>query len=168
MATVNTTPARCAAIGLTWLISACAAAPHPTNASADAVQAPANVKLATKPAATQEVAAVAQNRIVVTFPTGGTTLSPDADKQLDLAARLFRDANPVAMFVAGHADVTGDEYQNVIISAKRAEVVKRALVERGIAADRLLIQAYGASEPANSSDPQSPDNRRAVITWRLL
>ena len=39
------------------------------------------------------------------LPTGGTTLSPDADKQLDLAARLFRDANPVAMFVAGHADV---------------------------------------------------------------
>ena len=158
----------CGVLVLPWLLSACAT-PHPgPNAEAAAVQAPPNVPLATKPQAGQEVAAVAQNKIVVTFPTGGTTLSADADKQLDLAARLFRDANPVAMFVAGHADMTGDEYQNVIISAKRAQVVKQALVERGIAADRLLIQAYGVSEPADAADPRDASNRRAVITWRLL
>jgi outer membrane protein OmpA-like peptidoglycan-associated protein len=159
---------RCGALALTWLLSACATPNPGPNAAATAVQAPPNVPLATKPGAGQEVAAVAQNKIEVTFPLGGTALTPDADKQLDLAARLFRDANPVAMFVAGHADVSGDEYQNVIISAKRAQVVKQALVERGIAADRLLIQAYGASEPADSADPRAASNRRAVITWRLL
>jgi OOP family OmpA-OmpF porin len=115
-----------------------------------------------------EASAVVNNKVVVTFPPGGTALSPEANRQLDTAARLFRDANPVLMFTTGYTDHSGDEYSNVLLSAKRAEAVKRALVARGIPADRLLLQALGESELANPSDPLSPENRRVVITWRLL
>ena len=72
------------------------------------------------------------------------------------------------MFTTGYADRSGDEYRNVLLSARRAEAVKRALVARGIPADRLLIQALGESELANTANPDSPENRRVVITWRLL
>ncbi len=54
--------------------------------------------LATQPSATQEVKAVVQNQVQITFPPGSSRLSHEADAQLDLAARLFRDVNPVAMF----------------------------------------------------------------------
>ncbi len=124
--------------------------------------------LATKPTVGQEVAAVATNHVDIDFPEGGATLTPEADKKLDLAARLFRDANPVIMFTSGHTDKTGDEYANVLLSARRAEAVKKALVDRGIPADRLLIQALGETDLANASDPYAAENRRVTITWRLL
>jgi OOP family OmpA-OmpF porin len=111
---------------------------------------------------------VATNKVEVTFPDGGSKLTPEAGRQLDLAARLFRDVNPVLMFTTGHTDHSGDEYANLLLSARRAETVKRALVARGIPAERLLIQALGESDLADPSDPNAAENRRVTITWRLL
>ncbi|NPD65791.1 OmpA family protein [Lichenicola cladoniae] len=150
------------------LVSACAHPAPGNNEAAAAVQAPPNVPLVTKPTTGQEVKAVANDKIEIVFPHGGSSLTPEAAKQLDLAARLFRDANPVLMFTTGYSDNTGDEYHNLLLSARRAQIVKKALVARGIPADRLLLQALGASDPADSSDPTAAANRRVVVTWRLL
>jgi flagellar motor protein MotB len=46
--------------------------------------------------------------------------------------------------------------------------VKQGLIARGIPPDRLLIQAFGESDPAEAKDPLAADNRRVVIQWRLL
>ena len=156
------------ALGLAALVSACA---HPSpgpNEAASAVQAPPTTPLPSKPTPTDEAKAVSNDKIQIVFPEGGTKLTSEANKQLDTAARLFRDANPVLMFTTGYADKSGDEYANLLLSARRAQVVKKALVARGIPADRLLLQALGASDPADSSDPTAPANRRVVVTWRLL
>jgi OOP family OmpA-OmpF porin len=152
----------------TALLGACASTKAGPNAEASVPPVQTAPPPATKPTVGQEVAAVAQNHVEVLFPDGGATITPAADKQLDLAARLFRDANPVLMFTTGHSDRSGDEYRNLLLSARRAEAVKRALVARGIPADRLLVQALGESELANTSDPDAAENRRVTITWRLL
>ena len=151
-------------------LTACGAAPKAgPNAGASTAVVPAPPPPpAAKPATGDEAAAVAANKVEILFPTGSSKLTPDADKQLDLAARLYRDAKPVTMFTTGFTDRSGDEYANVLLSAKRAEAVKRGLVARGIPADRLLIQAMGESELANSSDPDAAANRRVTITWRLI
>ncbi len=149
--------------------TACSSTTAGPNAGATAGVTPAPAPAAdNKPTLGEEASAVLGNKVDITFPTGGATLTPEAQKQLDVAARLYRDAHPVLMFTSGYTDRTGDEYQNVLLSAKRAEAVKRALVARGIPADRLLIQALGESELADTSDPDNAQNRRVVITWRLL
>jgi len=51
---------------------------------------------------------------------------------LDGAARLYRDAKPEAMIIVGHSDKTGEEFANLILSGRRADAVKKALVDRGI------------------------------------
>ena len=155
---------------LSFVVAALAGCSHPTpapNAAALAVQAPPNVPLATQVTVGQEVGAVAANRVQVTFPQGGYHLTIAATKQLDVAARLFRDVNPSRMFVAGYSDTLGDDYYNLLLSARRAQAVKEGLVARGIPADRLLLQAYGTSEPASNGD-QGADNRRVVVTWRII
>lgn len=124
--------------------------------------------LASRPTVGQEIGAVAQNKIVILFPRGGDRLTQDANQQLDLAARLFRDVHPVEMFTMGYADGSGDEFSNIVLSARRARAVKQGLIARGVPADRLFIQAFGLSDPANTSDKLSPDNRRVVIMWRLI
>ena len=152
----------------TWAFAALIAATGCAQQGA-VTPAPANPPpLASKPTVGQEVGAVANNKVQVTFPAGGTTLNQDAQGQLDLAARLFRDVNPVEMFSIGYTDPVGSEYGNILLSARRAEAVKQGLVARGIPADRIKVQALGASELANSSDPNAPENRRVVIQWRIL
>ncbi len=130
--------------------------------------AAAPVPLASRPTTGQEVGAVVQNQVEITFPNGGYQLSPEANQQLDLAARLFRDVNPVRMFSIGYTDPRGTELANIHLSALRALAVKRGLTARGIPADRVEIQAFGESDLANANDPYSAANRRVVIKWRLL
>ena len=114
-------PVRLSAVVLAGLLGACTApSTGPTATDSAANTAPAASSAASKPTLGQEVAAVADNKITVTFPEGGATLTPDANKQLDLAARLYRDDNPVAMFTAGYTDRTGDEFGNLLLSAQRA------------------------------------------------
>jgi len=127
-----------------------------------------SVPLASEPTLGQEAGAVAENKVQVTFPKGGYLLSSEANRQLDLAARLFRDVNPVVMFTMGYTDASGDEFSNILLSARRAQAVKQGLIARGIPADRLLIQAFGKSEPANATDPLAAENRRVIVMWRLI
>jgi OOP family OmpA-OmpF porin len=162
----------------TFVIGCClaglAACSNTTTAGPNAGASVAVARTAPPPAVApaptlgDEASAVAANKVEVLFPQGGSDLTPEANRQLDLAARLFRDAHPVVMFTTGYTDKSGDEYYNLVLSAQRAQAVKRGLVERGIPADRLLIQALGESEPANGSDSLAAENRRVTITWRLL
>ena len=156
-------------LGFCALLAACAHPQPGPNAQAAAVQAAPDVPLATRPTVGQEVKAVVNNELEVDFSRGTARLSPSGARQLDVAARLFRDVNPVRMFVSGHSDNVGDEYSNLLLSARRAQVVKAGLVARGIPANRLLLQALGTSDPASSgAGSQQVDDRRVTVTWRLL
>lgn len=116
----------------------------------------------------REVAAAARNNIEVRFANGSDRLEPEAGNQLDVAARLFRDVRPVAMFSVGYSDASGDEYANLLLSAKRARVVKQALVARGIPANQVMLRAYGQSDPIDKANPADPANRRVRVTWDLM
>ena len=100
--------------------------------------------------------------MTIDFPTDKATISPAAGKQLDGAARLYRSAKPEVMFVTGHSDPSGQEFPNLVLSARRAEAVKQALVDRGIPAAQLQIMADGTAQPVPGVTPE----RSAVITWR--
>jgi OOP family OmpA-OmpF porin len=158
-----------AAAGAAVLLLAACANTTPGSSAGTAAGAPTTAAAApAKPALpADEAAAAAADKVVIVFPEGSTSLSAAADQQLDVAARLFRDASPVVMFTSGYADPKGSEFNNLLLSARRAEVVKQALVARGIPSDKLLLQAFGQSAPANNSDPLAAENRRVVITWRL-
>ena len=108
-----------------------------------------------------------QNKVEVTFAEGSSQLSPAANRQLDVAARLFRDVRPTVMFSIGYSDANGDEFSNILLSARRARAVKEGLIARGIPGDQLFIQALGESEPINTDDPLAAENRRVTIMWRL-
>ena len=145
-----------AAIGAVLLLAGCAGEPD-AAASALVSAAPADPV----PSA-QEPAKPSVESLTIVFDKANATLSPAAMAQLDGAARLYRDARPEIMTVAGHSDKDGQEYENLILSARRANLVKRALVDRGIPAERLQIIAIGEAEVAVGV----PATRSAVVTWR--
>jgi outer membrane protein OmpA-like peptidoglycan-associated protein len=59
------------------------------------------------------------------------------------------NANPdiLEVHILGHADKTGTEEHNKILSQARADSVKRLLVRFGVDDKRLTTESFGASKP---------------------
>lgn len=65
----------------------------------------------------------------------------------------------------GHADRSGSAEYNLKLSKKRAEAVKAALIERGVAAERIQYYAFGESDNRipTSDATREQANRRVEI-----
>jgi OOP family OmpA-OmpF porin len=153
------------------LAAACSSNTEPQRQTPVAVapSAPANPSpVAAAPPPTAQSGSASPEAVLVYFKEGEATLDGSAQPLIDYTARLYREGNPFVMTVAGYTDATGADYTNLVLSARRADAVKQALVARGIPAERLQMQALGKSDPAvqtpdNASEPQ---NRRVRVTWR--
>lgn len=69
------------------------------------------------------------------------------------------------ILIEGHADEDGSEKYNLGLSMRRAQAVADFLINAGISANRIDIQAFGETAPAvqgNDEDARAR-NRRAVI-----
>ena len=66
----------------------------------------------------------------------------------------------------GHTDDRGPRALNVRLSQARAEAVRKALIQRGIAAARLSAKGYGPNVPIgdNATDEGRQKNRRVQFT----
>ena len=142
-----------------WLLRFGAACLLAGCAASQAAPPAPSVQATAKPA---DAAKPADESLTINFDLATATLSPEANLQLDGAARLYRDARPQVMTVSGHSDKSGEEFANLVLSARRADMVKKGLVGRGIPAERLQIVAYGEAELAANVVP----SRSTVVTWR--
>jgi outer membrane protein OmpA-like peptidoglycan-associated protein len=86
-------------------------------------------------------------------------------KQLDPIVATWRD-KPVTFNVVGHADTVGTDRYNNVLSKQRAQNVKQALIERGVAANRITATGVGEAGLAvpTPEDTRLRANRRVVIT----
>ncbi len=75
---------------------------------------------------------------------------------LDKLAVLAKRCAGFALAIEGHADRTGNEAVNAVVSLARAEAVRNAIIARGITGDRLLAKGFGAARPFD------PANTRAA------
>lgn len=115
-----------------------------------------------------------QDRIVigitgdVLFSSGGSQIRPSAQPVLDAVADTLR-GKPNEIRVEGHTDNvpinTPDYNSNWELSSARATAVLRALVTRGLPADKLFAAAYGDTRPKadNTTAEGRAQNRRAEI-----
>jgi outer membrane protein OmpA-like peptidoglycan-associated protein len=66
--------------------------------------------------------------------------------------------------VEGHTDAKGEKAFNQRLSERRADEVKRFLVEQyGIPATNLLTVGYGKTKLKNKDDPFAAENRRVRV-----
>ena len=78
--------------------------------------------------------------------------------------RLNPDKN---ILLEGHTDDVGSEDYNLVLSKKRAESVKSALINKGISADRIKTKGCGSSQPLstnNFDDELKTLNRRVSMS----
>lgn len=87
--------------------------------------------------------------------------------ELDQVVEVFKSQPDLKVTVEGHADSTGPEVYNQMLSEKRAQAVAKWLVDNaGVMSDNLNVVGYGEMKPAYPND--TPDgrakNRRVQFT----
>src|SRR6478609_3702818 len=110
---------------------------------------------------------VVENEIVileqVQFDTGKATIKPASNDLLDQVAEvLSQHPEMLKVEVQGHTDNRGSAALNKKLSQARADAVKKAMVQRGISADRLVTKGFGPDKPIddNGTDEGRQKNRR--------
>jgi outer membrane protein OmpA-like peptidoglycan-associated protein len=99
----------------------------------------------------------------VQFEVDSAKIKKESNELLDTVAKVMKDHPEITKIeVQGHTDDTGNRQHNKILSGQRAESVKRALVNRGVAEKRLVAQGYGQEKPIadNATDTGKARNRR--------
>jgi OOP family OmpA-OmpF porin len=101
----------------------------------------------------------------IEFDTGTANLkaSSGSEQALDqLRAFLAENTRLTKLRIEGHTDNVGSAAANEKLSGERALTIKRWLVSKGIAKERLLAVAFGHTKPIadNSTEEGRAKNRR--------
>jgi outer membrane protein OmpA-like peptidoglycan-associated protein len=88
----------------------------------------------------------------VLFDTDQSSLKPDGREQLDRLAAFLKAYPERKALIEGFTDNVGSNAHNEGLSHRRAEAVKSALMDRGVAMGRIGTQAFGESNPVADND----------------
>ena len=118
----------------------------------------------------EQIAVLAQSKpnidLEITFDYNSADISAKAQPAVQaLGKALSSDELKGSTFiVAGHTDAVGSETYNQDLSERRADAIKRTLVEKyGIAGTDLVTVGYGKSKPKDAARPLDPANRRVQV-----
>lgn len=104
----------------------------------------------------------------VTFESGSAALTPDSYRVLDEVVRSLMAFPEVRVEIRGFTDSVGKASLNLNLSQKRAEAVKRYLVNAGVDPARLIARGYGEENPiASNSTPGGRAQNRRIEFLRL-
>ena len=93
-------------------------------------------------------------------------IGPDATKAVNEVGKALSNSKLTGntFVLAGHTDAKGSDAYNQDLSERRAETVKRYLVETyKIPAENLVAVGYGKTMLKNTSNPFASENRRVQI-----
>jgi len=100
----------------------------------------------------------------VFFDYDDTRLSMEAKQILSRQAEWLKKQPYYNIKIEGHTDARGSKNYNYALGQKRADVVRRYLMSRGLEDRKISTITYGEDRPAirRSDDAAWAENRRAV------
>jgi OOP family OmpA-OmpF porin len=98
----------------------------------------------------------------ITFDNDKDTIRKSSKKSLDAAVKVLTDHTEIRIEISGHTDIKGDRDHNLDLSRRRAESVKKYLVEHGIDETRITTVGHGPDKPVDTNDTEKgrANNRR--------
>ena len=121
---------------------------------------------------------VLANKDIMLAPIGLATVEPDATivlnniffdfnkavlksesfPELNRIVDLMNEKSTMQVELAGHADATGPENYNLVLSEQRAKAVGKYIAGKGIAKERIAVVFYGESKPIDTN--ATPEGRK--------
>jgi outer membrane protein OmpA-like peptidoglycan-associated protein len=102
------------------------------------------------------------------FETGKTTLEPESMREINHLYQLMIDNPKLKIEVSGHTDNVGGADFNRELSKGRAAAVVQALIDKGIAADRLRSAGYGMDQPKNTNATPEGRAQNRRVEFKVL
>ena len=101
----------------------------------------------------------------ITFNTNSAELNPNSYAEIDKLHTWILSKNNIRVEIAGHTDSDGSDAANLTLSQARAESVRKYLLQKGVAANRIIAKGYGESKPITSNDTAQgkAKNRRTEV-----
>jgi outer membrane protein OmpA-like peptidoglycan-associated protein len=149
-----------------------AAAPPPASAPAPPPSAPPEKAAASQPVTPQPAVESAAKKerpsvdLEVFFAYDEARITPRAASTLATLGRALTDTRLAgdAFLIAGHTDAKGGDDYNLALSERRAQSVRRFLIEHfKIAPDKLVAKGYGRRQLKKPNAPLAAENRRVQI-----
>lgn len=97
------------------------------------------------------------------FDFNKAALRNEGRAMLDDLVRTLQGANYEVILAIGHADRIGSKGYNQKLSVRRAEAVKKYLIDKGIAPNRIYVDGKGKTQPVTKPGDCRMKNRKALI-----
>jgi OOP family OmpA-OmpF porin len=103
--------------------------------------------------------------LYINFDTGKSDIKPESMTIIDQIAALLKAHADLTVSIEGHTDNVGTPQSNKTLSQQRAKSVMTAVVQKGIAADRMAAVGWGQEKPIadNRSEDGRAKNRRVEV-----
>lgn len=103
----------------------------------------------------------------VFFATDSATINAEGQKAVQAVVAAYKKGGKEVV-VVGHADRVGTNEYNLALSKRRAEAVKGALENKGVASTRVDEKYFGEEQPLVPTRDNVPNrnNRRVLIVVR--
>ncbi|WP_190246181.1 OmpA family protein [Gelidibacter gilvus] len=103
--------------------------------------------------------------LYVHFETGKSTIKSESEPIVEALYQMMYENPTLHILVEGHTDNVGNKTSNQTLSEQRATSLKSALVNKGIAPDKIKTVGFGQDQPLedNSTDDGKAKNRRIEI-----
>jgi outer membrane protein OmpA-like peptidoglycan-associated protein len=99
----------------------------------------------------------------IQFDFDKSEIEQQYETDLDFVSRLLTENPEVSLTLSGHTDAMGSDEYNDALADRRADAVRDALVERGVAADRLTTAGFGKSRLLDPVTSALRANRRVEV-----
>jgi outer membrane protein OmpA-like peptidoglycan-associated protein len=102
------------------------------------------------------------------FPQGKSSIDPKSFGELDEVAQMMKENSKMVIQLEGHTDNQGSSKANMKLSEDRVEAVKKYLVGKNIAKDRVKTKAFGGSQPLSNELTQDARAFNRRVEMRVL
>lgn len=102
------------------------------------------------------------------FAQGKATISPESFPSLDEVVVMLTERETITIQLEGHTDNQGNAKLNLELSQDRVDNVKKYLVSKGIAKDRIKTKAFGGSQPLVQGNSQEARAKNRRVEMRIL
>lgn len=99
--------------------------------------------------------------VTVTFAKNSDDLNAIALLSLNELVDILARNPGISVIITGHADRTGTEMQNLVLSNQRAQSVKKFFTNAGLDGDRFVTQYLGQRD----SPSENPADRKVTLTF---
>ncbi len=93
---------------------------------------------------------------------------PNSFEDIQYIELLMRETPSLKVEIAGYTDNAGSEEYNLDLSRRRAEAVRKYLIDAGISADRISSNGYGESNPVADNATRAGRRLNRRTEFRII